>query len=101
MLTSDRIAAGRLHGLKWGIVVALVANQSYAHRFNLSRRVSPTSAEACHEDIYNAFLESQHYQVDTEKHGRWKGQPLAHRRGLSEMSLQSVHTNWADPRLAP
>ena len=122
MLTSDRIAAGRLRGLKWGIVVAaLVANpQRRAQGQPLQAGVTYIGSdlcEACHEDIYKAFLKSPHDQVDTEKHGRRKGlrslprspapsmpswcrrPPVeslakAHRRGLSEMSLQSAHTNW-------
>src|SRR6516225_6280754 len=131
MLIADRIAAGRLWRLKWGIVLAaLVANpQPRAQGQPLQAGVTYIGSdvcEACHEDIYKAFLKSPHYQVDTEKHGRWKGlrslprsrlqacrnavadrhcEPVeslakAHRRGFSEMSLQSAHTNWTDPRLA-
>ena len=131
MLISDRIAAGRLWRLKWGIVLAaLVANpQPRAQGQPLQAGVTYIGSDVCeawHEDIYKAFLKSPHYQVDTEKHGRWKGlrslprsrlqacrnavadrhcEPVeglakARRRGLPEMSLQSAHTNWADPRLA-
>jgi hypothetical protein len=132
MPTSDRIAAGRLRGLIWGIVVAaLVADPSYAHGFNLSRRVSPTSAPTCARPatkiFTKPFLKSPHYQADTKKTRQVErpglrtlprsrlqacrdavadrhcepveGLAKAHRRVLSEMPLQSVHTNWADPRL--
>jgi|SRR6516162_6743688 len=121
MLTSDPIAARRLRGLKWGsVVAALVAKPQLCAQDQPIQagvtHIGSDACEACREDIYQAFLKSPHDQVDTEKHGRRKGlrslprspapsmpswcrrPPVeslakAHRRGLSEMSLQSAHTN--------
>ena len=132
MLTSDRIAAGRLRGLKWGIVVAaLVANPSYAP--------GSTSPGECHlhrlrrvrglprRDLQSLFkepaLSGRHRKTRQVERPGLRSLPRsrlqacrnavadrhcepveslakAHRRGFSEMSLQSAHTNWADPRLA-
>lgn len=46
--------------------------------------------EACHEDIYQAFLKSPHYQVDTEKHRRWKGQACEACHGPGETNTGNV-----------
>src|SRR6516225_2266506 len=95
MLIADRIAAGRLWRLKWGIVLAaLVANpQLRAQGQPLqagANYIGSDVCEACHEEIYKAFLKSPHYQVDTEKHGRWKGQACEACHGPGSKHIETL-----------